>query len=373
MAPPLALVATLAAAPLAAQAVAGSESAQLDAVEKARAAGDFDRARALLEPMLAAAPDNPDLLRRMAMIDAGAGRLDQAQRGIDRAAALAPNDLDVTLARGFILAWQGELSAAREAADAIAARDPDYPELSVLRETLARQRAQDRVRIRAASLVFEVSDIKLDSGARSTWTSQGGVLAADLSPVTTVTVGIAREKRRAVDTRLTARMDRRLGSGFAYLSASAVPHPDFQERWSLGAGGETAIASNLTALVDGRVARYDTGTIVAFQPGLRYRVTSRASLTGRAIAIFEGGDQRLGGAARVDYSLPNEGSLFAIAASYPDAEAGGVRQLRSAAAGVTWPVAKSIAVTAAGSHEDRKDSYRRWSGSLALTYRFGVQ
>lgn len=366
----LILTLALGAAPLAAQTTAADRPARLEAIETARAAGEYDRATALMEPLLAAAPDDPDLLRRMAMIDAAAGRLDKAQQRIDVAARAAPDDLDIALARGFILAWSGREDEARQMAEAVAARDPDYPELAVLRQTLARQENREGLRLRAVSVGAGLSDITLDSGASSTWSSQNAVIAVDLADRDTITVGLAREKRRAVDTRLSARIDRRIDGGFVYLGATAVPNPDFQERWSVSGGGEFALSPNLTAVGDTRLARYDTGTILAFQPGLRYLFAQRASLTGRAIAIFDGGEQRFGGSARLDFALPNEGTLFAIAASYPDAEADGVRQLRSAAAGVTWPLSQRVALTAAGSHEDRKNSYRRWSGTLALTFRF---
>ena len=368
-----ALAAVLAASPVAAQDTASLRAEQIAAAEAARSAGEFDRARDILAPLLAASPDDPDLLRRMAMVDAGAGRLDVARQRIDAAAARAPNDLDIALARGFILYWNGDREAAQDSAQTIAARDPNYPELDALQRALAREEGQQGMRMRSVSVVAGLSDITLQNGASSTWNSQELAVAVDLSGADTLALGIAREKRSAVDTRLRARIDHRIDAGSIYLAASAVPDPDFQERWSVGGGGELNIARNVSVLVDMRVAEYDTGTIVAVQPGLRYTFSRNASVTGRAINIFDDdGTHRLGGSARFDYAFANDASLFVIGASYPDAEADGVRQLRSVAAGVTIPLADALAITAAASHEDRKNSYRRWAGTLALTFRFGA-
>tara|TARA_B100001179_G_scaffold222695_1_gene199383 strand:- start:1291 stop:2424 length:1134 start_codon:yes stop_codon:yes gene_type:complete len=361
-------------APLAAQEPARDRAELLEQAADARDHGDFDRARQILLPLVAAAPDDADLLRRLAMVEAGDGRLDQAKSRIEEAARLAPDDLDVALARGFILYWRGEFAEARTAADAIAARDPDYPELAQLTAALARRQAAAGPRARALSILAGVSDITTATGFSRTWNTQALVAAVDLSDADTVTLGVAREERDAIDTRLSARVDHRIAGGSVYLSASAVPAPDFLERWSIGAGGEFKATDALSALVDVRVADYDTGTIAAFQPGARLALSQDFAISGRAINIFGGADgYRLGGSARLDYGREGGVSLFAIAASYPDAEADGLRQLRSIAAGVGVPVNDTLLLSVAGSYEDRKNSYRRSAGTLSLTYRFGAR
>lgn len=365
----------LTAAPLAAAQEAPTVSTramQVEAASQARAAGDIARARDILETLLAASPQDPDLLRRLAMIEADDGRLDTALETIDRAATLAPDDLDVALARAYILYWRGDLDAARTAVSAIAARDPDYPELETLRSALMQGDAGDAMRLRLLSLGAGLSSITLRNGSSQTWNSQEVVAAIDLSRRTTVALGVMREERSATDSRLSARVDRRVGDGAAYLAATVVPDPDFLEHWSLATGGELPVAQGVVALADLRLAEYDTGTIVSIQPGVRVAIGGDVSLTGRAINILGGGQgHRLGGSLRLDYLREDRPSLFAIVASYPDAEAASVEQLRSAALGVTFPLSGPLALTAAGSYEDRANSYRRWSGNLALTYRFG--
>lgn len=360
--------------PLAAQEPDASRTERLDIAAEARAEGNFDRAREILLPMLAASPDDPDLLRRLAMVEAGAGQLDLALDRIDKAAWVAPNDLDVALARAYILYWRGDISAAQRATSAIAARNPDYPELDRLTALLARQEATGGRQMRAISVSAGISDIKTAAGFSQTWNTQSLVAALDASRADTITLGVMREERFAIDTRISARADHRIADGFIYFAATAVPSPDFQERWSLGAGGELQVTDGITALVDVRVADYDTGTIAALQPGLRLALDQDFSLSARAINIFGGDDgYRLGGSVRLDYGRERETSLFLIAASYPDAQADGLRQLHSLAAGVRLPVTDTLALGGAGSYENRENSYRRYEGTLTLTYRFKAQ
>ncbi|MBB3033604.1 YaiO family outer membrane beta-barrel protein [Alteriqipengyuania lutimaris] len=366
-----ALILGILSMPLAAQEPDTPRAQRLDTAAQAYAGGDFERAREILLPLLAASPDDPDLLRRLAMVEAGDGRLDRAKERIDAATRLAPDDLDVALARAYILYWRGEVSAAQRAAAAISARDPDYPELDQLTAALARQEAGNGFRMRAISIGAGISDITTANGFSQTWNDQTLVAAFDVSGEDTITLGARREERAAIDTRLSARIDHRLADGFVYVAATAVPAPHFQERWSVGAGGELRATQTVTALIDLRAADYDTGTIAAVQPGLRLALDRDFALTGQAINIFGGDDgYRLGGSVRLDYGRERETSLFLIAASYPDAEADGLRQLRSVAAGVRVPVTDTLALNGVGSYENREDSYRRYAGTVTLTYRF---
>lgn len=366
-----AMAVALVGATVNAQETAAARAEQLELLAEAQAENDFERARQLLLPMMAASPDDPDLLRRLAMVEAGAGQFDLAMDRIDEAALLAPNDLDIALARGFILYWRGDVAEAERAAIAISARDPDYAELDQLQAALARQDGADNSRIRSIFLVGGLSDITTANGFSQTWNSQALGAAFNVLRDNTVTLDVMREERSAIDTRLSARGDHRLADGFVYFLATAVPAADFQERWSVGTGGELKAMQSVAALIDLRVADYQTGTITSVEPGVRVALDEDFAVTGRAINIFGGAEgYRLGGSVRLDFGRERETALFLIAASYPDTEADGVRQLRSLAAGVRLPIAECIALTLAGSHENRQNSYRRYAGTMALTYRF---
>lgn len=343
------------------------------AAEDARAAGNFDLARTILRKLLVERPDDADLLRRLAMVEAYDGDLDSAIVLINQAAVLAPDDLDIALARGYILFWRGDLAASRIAVEAIEARDPNYPELATLRTAVMRDQTNAGVHLRSLTFGGGLSTIKLRNGTSRTWNTEQLVAAVDLSGQTTLAVGLMREERNVSDNRLSARMDRQFGNGAAYIGVTVVPDPDFQEHWSLAGGAQFRVARGLLAMTDARIAEYDAGTIFSFQPGLEATLANDVFLTGRAINILGGGEgYRIGGSLRLDYRREDKPNFFLIVASYPDAEGNNIEQLRSAAIGTNFPIFEQVSLTAVGSYEDRDNSYRRWSGNLALTYRFGA-
>ena len=142
----------------------------------------------------------------------------------------------------------------------------------------------------------------------------------------------------------------------------------------MAAGGQAALAPNVNGSVDLRVADYATGTIVVVEPGVRVALTPRWSLDARAINLFGGTeDHRIGVSGRLAYEAQSGSTAFVSLATYPDAETDGVRQLRSAAIGLAWPVARTVTISAIGVHEDREDSYRRNSLTVVFARRFGPQ
>lgn len=346
---------------------------QLERIEQARADGRYDEARRSLEQLLAVNPDDPDLLRRLASVSAAQGDLTQAQEQIDRALTLAPDDLDIQLARANILLWRGQRAAAQVQADAIAARAPDYPELDLLQARLAEDAARSRVRVTALFMGGGISDIDFDNRDGESWSSQTASLGLALSRDTGASIAVEREQRATTDVRFSTRFDHRLGTSSVYVSGSVVPDADFRENWSIGAGGEIALTGRATALLDIRYADYRDEGVFSAQPGLRYAFDDQTSVTLRAINLFgDRDDFRFGGSLQLDYRPENRVGGFAVAASYPDVEAGDVRQLRSGAIGVVIPLAERVTLTTVGAYEDREDSYRRLSGTLVLGFRFGA-
>ena len=366
----LALVAMT--APAFAQDGAAPREAQLETIEQARIAGDYAQAREGLERLLAQSPDDADLLRRLASVSAAQGRLDEAQRQIDRASRIAPDDLDIQLARANILYWRGDFDGAERQAAAIASLEPGYPELDILRAKLDAERRRDAVRVTALAIGGGISEIQFDNRGDETWSSQTAALGLALSRDSGIGFAVEREERAVTDVRLSARADHRLGDNSIYVSGSVVPDPDFRESWGIGAGGEADIGKNARLLVDLRYADYRNREVFVAQPGLRVALGDAFSVTGRAINLFGGGeDYRIGGALQLDYRPEQRPGGFAVVSSYPDVEADGVRQLRSAALGIDLPLAERLTLTTVAAYEDRKNSYRRISGNMVLRIRFG--
>lgn len=355
-----------------AQADAQVTAAQREEVQAAYVAGDFDEAQRRLKELLSKFPEDADLLRRHAAVQAAQGDVDTARATIERAAKLAPYDSDIQLARANILYWQGRFGEAQVQADKLKAEHPNYPGLDRLVRSIGRAKQDRRFRMRSVGVGASVSDAEFASGLEQTWYVQRGSISAQWGAGNSASIDVEREERLATDTRISGRIDMPDGPHRYFVSASVTPKPDFRENWSLGAGGEFSLSDQSALLADGRFAEYRSDDVVAVGIGLRQRLSQDLEVTARSIHLLGGGeDYRLGGALRVDYRNPQFPELFAIVASYPDAEVDGTRQLRAIAAGVRFGISEQLSLGATGESESREDSYERTVFSLDLRWRFG--
>lgn len=341
------------------------------AVQSAYVDGDYARARDVLALQLAANPADPDLLRRRALIEAAEKNFSAAQATIDRAAELDPADADIRLARASILLWRGQTAAARGESAALAASNPGYPGLSELGTSIARAEAERAVHLAAAGFGASLSRADFASGPERTWSVQRASAAIGWGRGAIATLEGEREQREAVDTRLGARIDLPAGAGRIFFGGSVTPNPDFREGWSIVAGGEAPLVPAVTLLFDAQFAEYRTQDVGVIGLGARYRLDDRFALTARSTHLLGGGETyRLGGSLRADYELAAGPALFAIVASYPDAEIDGTRQLWSVAGGARIPINRNFVLGLSAEHESRKNSYRRTGVSIDLGWRF---
>lgn len=347
-------------------------AADREAAQAALAAGNTARARAMLQDLLAASPDDADLLRRLAAVEAADRNLAAAQRTIDRALALAPEDADIQLARANILLWRGKLDEARTQAGAIASKRPGYPGLEEFAAAAAELEDTQRLRVRSLSVGQSVSRADFKMADATTWTTQQAAVVLGLNELDRATLEIEREDRGLVDTRLAGRLDFSAGQHRIYLTGSATPRADFRERWSLGAGTELRLADQTELLVGLRYADYRFDDVTVLRLGLRQRLTPSLTVTGETIQLFGGGeDYRFGGSVRADVTPVSGPSFFVIAAMYPDTEIDDTRQLRSVAAGTAIALGSGFSLRLAGEYENRKDSYERVGANVALVWSFG--
>ncbi len=352
--------------------LAAQEAATRDDAQAAYVAGELSQARAIVEALLIASPQDPDLIRRLAMIEAGEGELDKAQSTIDRALELAPEDADIQLARANILLWRGKLAQAERQADAVRAARPGYPGLAEFDRAAERSRQARQFRLLAVGIGQSFSETELQSGASQSWSSQSAYATFGKVDDLRANIGIEREERLAVDTRATLRLDFGDDGQRFFLSGSVTPNADFRERWSLAAGGDFAVGSRTELLVDARFADYRDSEIFVLRPGLRHHFGDRVTVTAHTINLLGGGeDYRIGAALRGDLGLKGGGGLYASLASYPDTEADGTRQLRSVAVGSFFPITDRLTARIAGEYESRKESYDRTAVMLGLGWSFG--
>lgn len=359
-------------AALALPASAQTSADERKAVQDAYVAGDFSHAEELLDGLLAKSPDDPDLLRRLAAVQAAKGDLELAQATIDRAHGLAPGDPDIRLARANMLFWRGRLAEAEQQAGQIAQAQADYPGLGTLQASIRQAKEARRFRLRSVGIGASVSDADFASGSGQTWYVQRGSVSAQWGEGRTATIDVEREERRVTDTHIAGRIDIAAGGNRFFVAGTVTPNPDFRETWSLGGGAEVALGKGSTLLADGRLAEYPGDDVAAFGLGLRHSLSTRLQVAARSIHLFGGGDKyRFGASLRADYSYPQLGEFFAIVASYPDVENDGAQQLRAVAAGARIPLSDRFTIGLTGEYESRENSYDRTAISLDLRWRIG--
>ena len=366
------MAACIAASALAPAALAQALMVDREAAHQAYVAGDFHRAGLILRDLLKETPDDPDLLRRLAAVQAASNDLGAAQVTIDRAISLAPGDPDIQLARANILFWRGRVSEAQAQADQISSRYPGYPGLDRLAASLQQAKSDRQLRLQSIGVGASVSNASFASGTGQTWYVQRGTVAARWGTGNIAAFEIEREERLTTDTRLSGRIDLPNGKNRYFLTGGITPNADFRENWNMGGGAELAVGQSSTLLVDGRFAEYRSDDVVALGAGLRRQLSPTLDLTARSIHLLGGGeDYRLGGSLQADYRHPRLPAMFAIVASYPDAEIDGTRQLRAVAAGTRFALSEKLVLGLTGEFESREDSYERFAISLDLRWRFG--
>lgn len=264
----------------------------------------------------------------------------------------------------------GRTARAAAIADAVAAAEPANLELPALRASIAAAKVPaGRIGLTIAQGVSRVS---LRAGKR-TWTET--VVAGDIQigRATILTGEIEHfDRDRQAVTRGGVRVDARLTADFrAYLGTSATPNADFRERWAIRSGGEATLSARVTATFDARYADYGQTRIVAIEPGLR--VTTRDGRVGFAVRsinlLDDAGKLRTGAGGRIDWNLSADTRLFAGGAIYSDAEAGDVRRVDSAFAGLDVTLTKALTFRLTIDHDSRVATYRRSGIAAGLRWR----
>ena len=329
---------------------------------------------ATVEALVSLAQTNPrdaDVLRRLAAAQAADGRLSVALATIERARELEPDDLDIRLARARILNWSGRRDEARAEADSVAARDAAYPELAEIRAMIAA--AASPVIARRAGLAASVGLASVDlAGGEQLWTSFAATGFVPLGTRATLSATAEVEARRQTDTRLSLRLDRRVGAGEAYATVSATPDADFRERVGVAGGVVYPIGGIIDARFDLRHFRYNGVSVTVAEPGVRLRLAGgKLIVSARWINLFRSDDgHRQGVAVRSDWQVGGDRIVFAGAASYPDTEAGVTRQVRAIYAGAVIPASDRLSFRLTGEYEHRVASYTRRGLTIGVVWRF---
>lgn len=364
----------LLAAPGTANAQTQDAAATREAAQQAYVARDFGEARRILEALLVEAPEDADLHRRIAALDAAEGDLAEAQRRIDLALSLSPLDADIQLARANILFWNKRLAEARQQADRVRQAHGQYPGLAELEQKIAAAQDSRRLRLHSVSAGQTLSRARFAQGETSHWETTRASGSVRWGEASGAAIEVERESRDTVDTRLFGRIDLPAGRHRAFAAASVTPNPDFRENWSLSAGAEFDLGTKLYPQFDARFSEYRAEDVGVVGAGARYQLSEAFSLTARAVNLIGGGNgYRLGGSLRADYGRDQGLTAFVLVASYPDAEVDGTRTLRAIAAGVGFEIAKHLSVRLTSEYETRENSYKRAAFGADLIWVVGAR
>jgi Flp pilus assembly protein TadD len=105
----------------------GNVELQLRCADALARGGRISQARQLITERLRANPENPELVRALALIDLITGESKQAIAGFDRVLAANPGDMRSLVDKAIALDLQGQHAAAQSIYRAVLAREPDDP------------------------------------------------------------------------------------------------------------------------------------------------------------------------------------------------------------------------------------------------------
>ena len=340
------------------------EPSDYDQAVTARIAGEPERAIALLQPVLAADPDNTDARLQLGLALLALNRLDEAEQAFRAVLAAAPDYADARVGLARVAQRRGDAEGALAELDRV---DPAYPGAAVLREQLEQPRW---------SLDIDGSYSTLE-GASADWKGVAVRLRRQVSPSTAVAGRIEFARRFDMnDIFGEARIDRRLSEGASiYAALGGTPNADFLPQWQVALGGALRVrgGGNATVLtLDTRFAEYATGDVQAISPGVeQYLAQGRVWLTGRWINLFdENGDHRSGYLARVDGLATDRLRLFAGYSNAPDTSEGVVIDTEAVFGGISFDLDDRTTLRISAAHEDRETGSDRTQFDLGLGLRF---
>jgi YaiO family outer membrane protein len=285
-------------------------AATADEAFAAKQAGDYPRAIALYQELVAAEPDNAAHLYQLGTVQGWAGHYEDALATLRRGVALAPQDMDLRLSYGRVLAWSGQLaqaeavfreglatdagnldaqnmlgrvlawrrqfSAAEEVFDRVLVQAPNNTDALVGRGEVEKyQERFDEARAffqRAAVIEPASRDIqqrlasvrragrwRLDAGfglstfsgdARADWTGWDAALRYALDKKTGIALGAEWADRFDLeDTQYTLGVDRRFSDAVSgHVRLSATPSADFLAKHMLALGAAWRVRDGDTQL-----------------------------------------------------------------------------------------------------------------------------
>ena len=351
-----------------------------EAARTAQARGDPSAALDAAERAAKLAPDDPEILRLLGVLQGQAGRTEDAARTLARARQLAPGDSDIWLAIARNHYYRGENNTAAAVAAEIVEAQPGNAEA---RELLESARRAARSRSPSADgpqwrIDASVGYSDFDDDVRKRWLETGVALGYRFD-ANTGFHGRADVSDRfgTTDVYGEVGIDRRFSNGMAVnLAVGATPGASFLPRWVLQGGVRAPVVRTIfgdsVLTLDGRYAEYRTGGVETLSPGLEhYLLAGRLWLTGRMFFTRdENDDRQTGYLLRSDAQVTERLRIFVGYADAPETSENVTLTTETIFGGAVIDVGDRFTLRLDFARDDRERSYIRNAFALGVGVRF---
>lgn len=356
-----------------------------------RKAGKFEEAVKLLEESVKINPDDADTQVELGLALTPLKRFDAARRALQQALVLAPDYLDAKLGLARLDYFDKRYQEAREAAQSVLqARPGDSEALNLLKQIDKALAAKETVRHKqtAQQAVPDELRWRLDvnggwsklTGDRPDWWEGDARLSYKLNSKYTLSGLVAPARRFDIDNTLfEARIDHKPGPKFSdYLLVAATPDAAFFPQWAVGTGFNFRVRDakgrvNASVLTfDARYARYITGNVRVFNPGLeQYLFNGRLWLTARWINVIDQENiYSAGYLLRGDVVLSEKWRLFGGYADAPENVDANIVRTKSIFGGLVYDMNERTTWRVSVAHDDRVDLFKQIIVGTGISRRF---
>ena len=305
-----------------------------------------------------------------------AGQYGAARAELDSLMTAYPENADLQLALGNLEYYQGRLDAAEKQYSRVLSQAPDYQDARNGLENVRKARAEAVANGQGTWRIdgsLGLTDFNQDD--ISGWNEQ--FLRAEYSPENLAYhASVQRYKRFGIkDVQLQAGIADAVRGGWDWgLEAGITPSATFRPEWSLGARAGRAIeiqdGTVLYPNVTYRYDDYDTGAIHNIQPGMVVYLDEGIVLTGRMIATLQDSeDDQIGWLIEGRVPVADKLQLRAGYANAPEAIDGLAISTQSLFGGLTYKVQDDLDVHVNLARDDRENSFVRNSANVGFTYR----
>ena len=337
---------------------------------------NFDKALSVLSQQSSDIASGYDHRFLKARILSWAGQYGAARAELDSLMAAYPDNADLQLALGNLEYYQGRLDAAETQYSRVLNKFPNYQDARNGLENVRKARAEAAANGQQTWRIdgnLGFSDFNQDEISK--WDDQ--FLRVEYSPNTLAYHGSVQRYKRfgTTDIQFMAGIADAVRGGWDWgLEAGFTPGATFRPELSLGLRGGRAIEMQSGVVfypnVTYRFDDYDTGSIHNIQPGLTTYLEGGIVLSARLIATLqEAEDNQLGWLIDGRAPLTDRLQLRAGYADAPEAIDGLAISTQSLFGGLSYKVRDDLDVHVNLARDDRENSYVRNSANVGFTYK----